>query len=178
MSDMTPLPRDVLAALAREVIEAHDKWDSPHALASVYRDGKGGARYGTVTIIDPALHPDLYPSLIGKRAAEDAERQGPPYAFLLQIEAFGTAGPAEDAAPADKALFQADRIARTFHLRKDAVEVVQVWVADVHGRLWSATKARGREDEIEERFYRPGSELGGQMIEALLAAARDYGSAE
>jgi hypothetical protein len=173
-----PLPRAVLARLAREVIESHCEWDSPHALASVYRDGTGGARYGTVTIIDPALHPDLYPALIAARASEDAVKGGPPYAFLLQVEVFGTTGPGEDASAADRALFEADRIARTFHLRKDAVEFCTAWVADAHGRTWSATKARGR-DGIEEHFYRPGSTtLGGQMITALTAAARDYGSAE
>jgi len=173
-----PLPRVVLAALAREVIDAHSEWDAPHALASVYRDGKGGACYGTVTLIDPALHPGLYPAVISSRAAEDSAKQGPPYAFLLQAEMFGTTEPGADASPADRALYEADRQARTFHLRKDAVEIAQAWVADVHGRLWSATKVRGQ-DGIQESFYRPGSGIpGGQMIDALLAAARDYGSTE
>lgn len=144
MTGMAPLPRAALARLAREVIEAHCEWDSPHALASVYRDGTGGARYGTVTIIDPALHPDLYPALIAARASEDAGKQGPPYAFLLQAEMFGTTGPPADAPAADRALFEADRIARTFHLRKDAVEIAQAWVADVHGRLWSAARMASR----------------------------------
>jgi hypothetical protein len=178
MTGMTALPRAVLAALAREVIEAHREWDAPHALASVYRDGNGGARYGTVTIIDPALQPALYPALISARAAGDAAKGGPPYAFLLQAEMFGTFEPSADAPPADRALYEADRKARTFHLRKDAVEIAQAWVADVHGRLWSATKVRGK-DGIQESFYRPGSGIpGGQMITALLAAAADYGSAE
>lgn len=174
---MKPLPRESLAAIARAAIKAHDEWDSPHVLMTIYRSGEDTARFETCTVID--AHPDQYPQIINARVREDTEKHGPPYALLLQIEGFMVAAPGPDATPADRALFNADRVARTFRLRKDSVEVANAWVADVHGRAWQAQKQRGKEG-IEERFYRPdggGDRAGGQMVRALLDAARTYGSA-
>lgn len=175
---MSPLPRESLAAIAREAIKAHDEWDSPHVLATIYRSGGDTARYETITMIDPAVDPDQYPQVIDARVRADTREYGPPYALLLQIEAFVVIDPGPDATPADQALLNADRIARTIHLRKDSVEMASAWVADVHGRAWMAMKKRGK-DGIEEQFFRPGSgEVGGQMMTALLNAARTYGSSE
>lgn len=175
---MKPLPRESLAAIAREAIQAHDEWDSAHVLATIYRTGEDTVRCHTLTVIDTALDPDQYPQVIEARVREDTRKFGPPYALLLQVEGFAVVPPGPDATPADRALFNADQIARTFRLRKDKIEVANAWVADVHGRAWQALKQRGKEG-IEESFYRPGSrDVGGRMPTALLKAARTYGSSE
>jgi hypothetical protein len=67
--------------------------------------------------------------------------------------------------------YERDRIGRTFHKRADATEACIVWVADVHGRLWSATKARDNPGRIHEVFYQPGRAPGGHLVKGLLRVA-------
>lgn len=166
-----------LAALARKEIELHDEWDSLHHLLVVYRDGDK-ARIGTFAAIDPAFDPDLYPLVIRGITAESAAKEGPPYALLLQIEAFGAVLPEEGIAdPAERAQFEEDRRNRNLHKRADAVEAAWAWAVDVHGQTWSARKTRGKEDTIEERFYPAGSkEIGGVMQQAMHDVLGVFGS--
>src|SRR5580658_11043329 len=84
-----------LAALAREAIENHDEWDSLHTLMVIYKEGDG-IRVDTMAAIDPAFNPDLYPVLI-EAVTRTCAAVGPPYALLLQIEAFGALMPDDDA---------------------------------------------------------------------------------
>jgi hypothetical protein len=57
----------------------------------------------------------------------------------------------------------------------NAVETCTAWVADIHGRLWAATKTRDHPDEVHESFYRPGKAPGGPLITGLLAVAEAAG---
>jgi hypothetical protein len=83
--------------------------------------------------------------------------------------------PGPEASAADLARYHAARKGRTFHEQPGAVESCIAWVADIHGRLWSAAKTRDQPDKIREAFYRPGQAPGGQMIRGLLAVAKATG---
>lgn len=164
-----------LAAVTRKAIEIHDEWDALHSLLIIHRDG-AGVRVNTVVAIDPAFQPELYPLMIESIVKESAAKDGPPYALLLQIEAFGALMPEDDAPAWKKAEMEAHRVNRTLHQHPDAVEAAWAYTADVHGRVWTAMNARGHE-EIEEHVYEPGSgKIGGHMLKALLDTLRMYGS--
>ena len=164
-----------IAALTRKTIEDHTDWDALHALFVIHRDGDGIA-VRSVIAIDPAMEPAMYPVLIEMMVSERAKEDGPPYALLLEIEAFGAKAPQDDAPAWEKAQFEADRANGTIHQRADAVEAAWGWAVDVHGRMWTATKTRGSE-EIEESVYEPGSgNVGGRFPKAMLDALRLYGS--
>lgn len=175
MHAVTP-PKGTLAAATRQAIESHTEWDSMHCFVTLHWDGEG-LRTGTYAAIDPGIDPPDYPALMAGIAAKELEKHphDPPYAYLLQIEAFGVTAPGPAASEAERDQFDRDRLGRTFHQRTDAVESVIAYCADIHGRLWSATEVRGRPGEITENFYPPGKALGGQMIRGLLAVAYTTG---
>jgi hypothetical protein len=172
--------RAALAAITREIIERHDDWDSVHQFVTWHWDGERLAP-GTVVIIDPAMDPLDYPRIMAKIVREQRDKgpEHPPYAFLLQIEAFGMTEPGPDATEQERAAFRAARRGRTFHEMPEAIESCLAYCADVHGRLWTAGKRRDK-DGITEAFYPPGKGLSGQMVAGLLAVAYatgmvDYG---
>ncbi len=170
-----PVKEEDLVALTRKMIEDHDEWDALHALLVIGPDSDDGTCVRAYFAIDPAIDPGEYPALIKAAARESAAKGAPPYALLLQIEAFGAALP-PDASPEDKAQFEADRANRAIYQRADAVEAVWAWTVDVHGRMWSASNNRGQ-DRIEEHAYEPGDRVAsGRMIAAMLNALRLYGS--
>ena len=111
-------------------------------------------------------------------AAEEHQRDpgDPAYAYLLQIEAFGVAEPGPEASAADLARYHAARRGRTFHQLPEAVEVCTAWVADIHGRLWSARKFRDG-DAIEERHTPASAPAPGPAVFTgpLLTVARATG---
>lgn len=168
-------PRDIFAAETRRTIEMHDEWDSPHCFVTLHWDGEKVSA-GTYACIMPDIHPDEYPEIMIKAAAKEYEQRpdDPAYAYLLQIEAFGVVQPGPDASAAELAQFHNDRFDRTFHKRPDAVEIATAYCADVHGRVWAATKRRSKPSEINEEFYAPGKAPGGQMMKGLLTVA--YGT--
>ena len=174
---MSPVPRDVMAAEVRALVERHDDWDSMHQFVTVHWDG-AKVSYGTVGIIDPAIHPADYGKVMAELAAHRIadEPDRPPCAYLLQIEGFGVTEPPPSASDEERARFNQDRQDRTFHERADAIEFCQAWCADIHGRLWSATKERSRPGHVEVKFYRPGNAPSGQLIRALLSIASATGS--
>jgi hypothetical protein len=164
--------------MARYIIDGHDEWDSMHQFLVLGWDGEE-LTVRTVAMIDPAIDPPEYPKLMFRMAAEDYQnhKYEAAYAFALQIEGHGVEMPAKDASEEEKAAFESDRLGRNFHSRPDAKEAVFVWLIDIHGRMWSVTKYRGREDEIEELFLPPGSnKVGGQMVRALQAIASATGT--
>jgi len=169
-------PRDLLAAKVRELIEMHGEWDSLHQFVTLHWDGER-LSYGTVALIDPHIHPDQYPPLMIRMARErlGEHPDDPPYAYVLQIECFGAVDPGPDASEEERRRFDADRRGRTFYKRPDALEMAIAYCVDIHGRFWTAGKVRGKEDRIEEHFYRPGAELSGQFIRALKTVAATTG---
>lgn len=169
---MTVPPRSVFAAAARREVEDHDEWDSPHCFQTLHLDGDELV-CRLYACIMPDIDPAGYPRIMAAFAAEQHEKdpRDPAYAYLIQIEAFGMTEPGPEASAADLARYHAARRARTFHEQPDAVESCIAWVADIHGRLWSAAKTRDQPDVIREAFYRPGRAPGGQMIRGLLAVA-------
>lgn len=167
---------EAIAALVRKEAETHEDWDSLHSLQVIYRDGEDGIKVTTYAAIDPSFDPGFYPYIIEGITRETAAKDGPPYALLLTIEAFGARAPKDDAPAEEKAQFERDRVNRTIHQRPDAVEAVWAWAADVYGNMWAATKGRGS-DVVEEYAYEPGSpEAGGRMAKAMLDALLIYGS--
>jgi len=173
-------PRGPFAAVARKAVEDHDEWDSMHQFVTFGWDG-GKLSAHTAVVIDPAIHPDDYPAMLRDQVArENAAHPGrPSYAFLLQIEAHGVTGPAGDATDAERAEFEAARRTRTFHRLPQAREICVAYLADVHGRLWTAGKERGREDRLEEHFYGvlAADRPGGQFIRALVSIGYAQGAA-
>ena len=172
MGSLTAPPPEVFAGVTRRMIEAHDTWDSLHEFATLHWDGES-LDFGTLVVIDPAIHPNAYADLMTKAACEamSGEHAATLYGYALQIEAYTVAEPAPDASAEERARFQADRVGRKFHQRPDAVESVLAYSADIHGRVWGAIKRRGH-DGIDEVFYAPGERPShGQMVDALLAIA-------
>ena len=169
-------PRSVFADAARREVEAHDEWDAPHCFQTLHLDGDDLV-CRTMACIMTDIHPTDYPRMMTALAAEEYARRpdDPAYAFLLQIEGFGLAEPGPEASAAELAAYHQARRGRTFHLMPNAVETCTVWVADIHGRLWSAAKTRQRPDEVQEAFYRPGKAPGGPLIRGLLAVAETAG---
>lgn len=176
---MTTLPREVFARFVREEIERHDEWDSLHHFLTLHQEG-GGLRIGTFAAIDPAIHPNEYPDMMAGIAHKELEEgpDDPACAYLLQIEAWGVTEPRKGATLQERMQFQADRLGRTIHQRDDAYEQACAYLADVHGRLWSATKRRDQPGVIAEQFHPPGPrQPGGQMISGLLCVAQATGMA-
>lgn len=169
---MTPPPRDVFAAAARNAIERHDEWDSPHSFETLHWDGEK-LRTMTYCCIMPDVNPPDYPAYMTRAAREEIGEHpdDPAYGYLLQVESFGMADPGPGASDAERARFNAARKGRTFHEQPDAVETCTAWAADVHGRLWAASKVRNDPGVIHERFYQPGRTPGGHLIRALLDVA-------
>lgn len=162
----------MFAAAARKAIEDGHEWDSPHCFQTLHWDGEKLSPR-TCACIMPDVHPAGYPALMDKLAREELEKHPdePAYAYLLQIEAHGVIVPGPDAAEAEREQYRRDRLGRSFHQRADAVESAMAWVADVHGRVWSAAKPRRGPVVITERFYPPGKVPGGQAVAGLLSVA-------
>ena len=173
---MSTPPREVFADFTRQTIEAHDEWDSPHCFITLHWDGEQ-VSVGTYASIMLDINPADYPAYMISLAREEHEKNpdDPAYAYLLQAEFFGATEPGPDASEAERAQFQRDRLGRTFHQRDDAEEIATAWCADVHGRLWAATKRRSQPGVVHETFYAPGKAPGGQMIRGLLAVAYSTG---
>ena len=173
---MTVAPREAFAKAAREAIECHDEWDSPHCFQALHWDGTD-LSCRTYVCIMPDIHPEQYPALMAKAAREELEKHpdDPACGYLLQIESFGLAEPGKDASEAEREAYERARITRTFSKHPDAVETVIAWAADIHGRLWSAGRIRGK-DSISETFCPPGKAPGGHMISGLLAVAYTTGT--
>lgn len=171
------VPREAFAAITRQVIEHHAEWDSPHCFMTLHRDGEELA-CRTFACIMPDMNPADYPRIMAKIASEQHEKDpaDPAYGYLLQIEAHGVQDPGPAATEDERERFRADRIGRTFRQRPDAVESAVAWCADIHGRVWTAAKVRGK-DGISESFYPPGKAPGGQLIRGLLAVAYATGMA-
>jgi hypothetical protein len=174
---MSLLPREVFAAEARRIIEEHSEWDAPHAFIT-FRQDDAKLVAGTYTCIMPDINPADYPQMMAGIARKELDEHPDwePVAYLLQIEAYGVIEPGKDASAEERMRFQADRLGRTFHQRADVYEVACAYLADVHGRLWTAGKRRDHEGEISENFYPPGPrQPGGQMVKGLLAVAQATG---
>lgn len=174
---MSTVPRDALRAETRRALESHDTWDSPHCFMTLHWDGTS-VHVGTYAAILPDVAPPDYPVHMARLAYEELERDpgDPACAYLLQIEAHSLRPPSADAGEAELNRFHTARLTRTFYRQPDAEEAAIAWCADVHGRMWSATKYRSDPARIEEVFYSPGRTPGGQLITGLLAVAYATGT--
>lgn len=172
-------PRDVFAAATRQAVEElHTDWDSPHSFQTLHWNGEK-LHTGTYACVMPDINPDDYPALMIGIAREQQEKhpEDPAYAYLLQCESFGVTMPVrEKMSVTEQMQFDADRLGRTFRKRPDAVESCTAWCADIHGRLWCASKVRSEPGHISESFYPSGQvKLGGQFIRGLLSVAYTTG---
>lgn len=167
---MTVAIEQKLAELARAEIERHDEWDSLHTMMVICRTGDDSVSVRTVAAIDPAFDPVMYPVLIEALAKESASKGEPPYALLLQIEAYG-------ATVSDEERLRLHATGGSLKDRPDSREECWAWVADVHGNLWSAMKDRDEEDVIDEQVYEASNKsYDGRFIKALTDSLRMYGS--
>jgi hypothetical protein len=178
MPEPTTKPDDaLLAGQARRMIEMHNgEWDSLHAFATLHWDGTAFS-IGTWAAIDTGYSLSAYPAIMRKMSSEaiGRDRESPPYAYALQIEAHVSGLPAE--APAeDLAAMAADLNAGKLHLRPGARECVQAWVADIHGRLWFARKFRDA-GAIEEEHWPATAPQRDLLTASLVATGRMTGLA-
>jgi hypothetical protein len=167
-----------LAAEARRMIEMHNgDWDSLHAFATLHWDG---AKFtvGTWCAIDTSFAPGDYAAIMEKAAFERLreEPENPPYAYALQVEAHVSTLP-PGASAQERAQMSADLRAEKLHLRPGARECAEAWVADIHGRLWSARRFRGA-DGIEERHVPAHAPAPGPAVFTgpLISVARTTGT--
>lgn len=152
MPELTEPDAAAMAAEARRMIEMHGgDWDSLHAFATLHWNGEKFS-VGTWCAIDTGFAPGDYGKIMEKAAFEriQQEPENPPYAYALQIEAHVSTLPPGSTA-GERARVSADLRAEKLHLRPDARECAEAWVADIHGRLWSARRFRGA-DGIEEHY--------------------------
>jgi hypothetical protein len=168
--------RDAFAAAARAEVGRHQEWDSPHSFQTLHLDGDN-LTVRTYACITADVSPLDYPRLMAKMAAEQHERdpRDPACGYLLQVESFGMTEPGPETSAAELAAYHAARRGRTFHKMPGAVETCTAWAADIHGRLWAATKTRQDPEYVHESFYRPGRAPGGHLIAGLLAVAETAG---
>lgn len=180
------VPREELARFTRFVVEEmHSQWDGMHQFLILIRSGDR-ITPRMVGVIDPAMHPDMYPAVLTKLAKEDIagmkDGDPAPVAYLLQFEAFGVKMPPEEEMTArQRADFDRDRRNRTFGQRDDAVEACMAMACDVTGRIYQATKYRNDGSIREEQIEPLGSGVlsaGGQMTRALRGIAYATGMAE
>lgn len=175
---MSAPPQSAFAAAVRKAVENHSEWDSPHCFLTLHWDG-GELACRTFVCIMPDIDPEDYPAVMSKAAFGELEKDpdDPAYGYLLQIEGHGVLAPGPGASETDREQYDRDRIGRTFHQRPDATEVCIALAADIHGRLWTATKTRAEPDRIREVFCQPGRAPGGRLIDGLLAVAYAAGVA-
>jgi hypothetical protein len=164
-----------LARIARDAIERHDEWDSLHSMRIICRTGEDKVSVRTYVAIDPSYPPEMYPVMIEALARKSADEGEPPYALLLQIEAYSATLSLEESAQRERGH------GGPLKDRPDARECAWAWVTDVHGNLWSAQKIRGTDgepdSEIEEVAYEAGSKShDGRFIRAMTDSLRMYGS--
>jgi hypothetical protein len=159
--------RDVFARATRTLIDMHTDWDGIHTFFSLHWSD-GDLHPGLAAMIVPTINPDRYPAMMLGLARKEIDKgEGVPYAYALQFEGWGVIAPKADASPEERAQFDRDRVGRRFHERADAVEVVQAWCVDIHGRLWSTTKTRS-DGQIRETFHGdPDSAPAGRLITGL-----------
>jgi hypothetical protein len=125
---MTPPPPGAFADLAREFLQdRHHEWDALAQFITLHQDGEEIA-FGTVAMMDPAIHPGDYPGIMTRTAhGALADRDNPARVkatcgYLLFFEAFAVAAPGEDDTKFQRRRFQRDQRKRRFHERPDAVE--------------------------------------------------------
>lgn len=180
-------PKTALAAFTRDQVADHDEWDSPHAFMTLHNiDGE--IKVGMYAMITPDFPPDQYKRAITGMAldflrrydadddvmATDDGKLPPPCAYLLQIEAHIAIIP-PDASKADREQLDRDADNRQIHARPDAVEICNAVCADVHGRVYMATKRRDT-GEVDEQFSGPlNNTIRGRFANALLAIAHATG---
>lgn len=184
MTAEAPLvPQRILADYTRDMLARfHTDWDSLHAFQVLRWDAaarKISARLHSA--IDTSIHPDAYPDMMAQMAFADHQEKPdePPFAYLLQIEAFGVIAPLPGAPREQHEAFDAARHARTFHQHPDRREGAFAYTADVWGRVWVASKYRDAPElPVEMEFHDPDDpvRLGGSMVRMLIAVARTAGT--
>ncbi|GAA3078035.1 hypothetical protein [Streptosporangium carneum] len=166
----------VFAAEVARQIDAHTAWDSLHEFRTLHWDGER-LTTGTLAAIAPNVPPDAYPDLMAGVAQKEILKQQEQgkhtlYAFSLLFEAHAVMHDSAQATAEENARFQRDRLERRFHQREDAVEVLGIYLVDVHGRLWTGTKRRDT-GKVEQHYYPDPARtpIGGGFIQGLRTVA-------
>jgi hypothetical protein len=172
---MKPAPPAVLAGEARRAVadrSSGGEWDQPATFAIWTWDGTR-LLPRAAAVIDPAFNPDGYPELITSLASRDyaGHEHEPAYAYQLTHEGYGVTPPGPDASPAEVLLHKLDSRTRGYQDRIDRIEVAMALIADVHGRLFTATVYRQLPGQIAEIRFRPGGHPASRITDALITVA-------
>ncbi|MEV8636552.1 hypothetical protein AB0395_33385 [Streptosporangium sp. NPDC051023] len=170
------IDRSVFAAEVAQQLDAHTAWDSLHEFRTLHWDGEQ-LTTGTLAAIAPSVPPDAYPGLMtdvakGEILKQQEKSEHTLHAFSLMFEAHAVMHDSAQATAEENARFQRDRLERRFHQREDAVEVLGVYLVDIHGRLWTGTKRRDT-GKVEQHYYPDPARtpIGGSFIHGLRAVA-------
>lgn len=166
----------VFAAEVAQQLAEHVEWDSLHEFRTLHWGGEQ-LTIGTLAAIVPSVPPTAYPALVTDIARDEILKQQEKgestlCAFSLRFEAHAVMHDPDTAAPEENAQYLRDRVERRFHERTDAVEILGVYLVDIHGRLWAGSKRRDT-GKIEQHYYPDPARcpIGGAFIHGLRAAA-------
>ncbi|KLL11560.1 hypothetical protein [Protofrankia coriariae] len=167
--------REVVSQATRQILaDYHTDWDGPHWVFSMaWNAGTGQLAPLTAALITNDVPPTTYPAHLARIASEEAAGGKQAYLYMVMIEMWGvTVDPTAD--QAQVAQLKREHRARRLHLHPERMEIVSVFTADIHQRLWVTTKYRNRPDDIQQQFYGdPDREQipRGNMITAIRNAA-------
>lgn len=168
------------AEVARQLAE-HTEWDSLHEFRTLHWDGER-LTIGTLAAIVPSVPPNAYPGLMtdvakGEVLKQQEKGEHTLCAFSLLFEAHAVMHDPDKATAEENARYLRDRLERRFHQREDAVEILGVYLVDVHGRLWTGSKRRDT-GKVEHHYYPDPARtpVGGGFIHGLRTVAAVAGT--
>ncbi|MEV4093826.1 hypothetical protein [Streptosporangium saharense] len=169
------IDRAVFADEVARQRDAHTVWDSLHEFRTLHWDGEQ-LTTGTLAAIVPSVPPNAYPALMtdvarGEILKQQEKRENTLHAFSLRFEAHAVMHDPDTATPEESAQYLRDRLERRFQQREDAVEILGVYLVDIHGRLWAGSKRRDT-GKVEQHYYPDPARcpIGGGFIHGLRAA--------
>ncbi|MEU1736490.1 hypothetical protein [Streptosporangium sp. NPDC020145] len=168
-------PSVFAAEVARQVAE-HTEWDALHEFRTLHWDGEQ-LTIGTLAAIVPSVPPNAYPGLMtdvveGETRKQQEKGESTLCAFSLRFEAHAVMHDPDKATAEENARYLRDRVERCFHQRPDAVEILGVYLVDIHGRLWAGSKRRDT-GKVEQHYYPDPARtpIGGSFIHGLREVA-------
>ena len=174
-------PVEEMLDMAHWAVE-REEWDMLAEFVTLVRRPGEILSPATIVIMAGDIHPYDYPKIMSDMTLKELERRAEgetsdigPCALLLNVEGYSVEEPGVNASDAEKERFRRDRFERNFHERDDRREVKMASVADLSGRMVTATRYRDN-DTITERLYAPGDPaIGGNLPEGLVYAATTLG---
>ncbi|MCK9921624.1 hypothetical protein MXD61_06925 [Frankia sp. AgPm24] len=142
--------RRLFARAVRDLLDQHTEWDAPlYPFVSFVYD-QGQIRPSTVNMISAVFDPNSFPVIMDGLVRDELATDLPtPYAYALLTELWIVYSTA--VSPGERARLRHQAATHQLGQHPGRVEVAWVTCADIHGRVWSASRRRDN-GEITERF--------------------------